>query len=54
MKTSRKNHSEDTIFSVGDVMVGQDLLIIAGPCAVENEEQMLTSAIIAKEGGQIC
>ncbi len=50
-KVLRKNHPEDSTFVVGDVVVGKDLFIAAGPCAVESEEQMLASARLARDGG---
>ncbi|MDL2716342.1 MAG: 3-deoxy-7-phosphoheptulonate synthase [Acidobacteriota bacterium] len=44
---SREFHPEDTIVSVGGVLVGGTrVVVIAGPCAVESLEQTLT---IAKE-----
>ena len=44
---SREFHPEDTIVSVGGVLVGGSrVVVIAGPCAVESLEQTLT---IAKE-----
>jgi 3-deoxy-7-phosphoheptulonate synthase len=44
---SREFHPEDTIVSVGGVLVGgARVVVIAGPCAVESLEQTLT---IAKE-----
>jgi len=44
---SREFHPEDTIVSVGGVLVGGTrIVVIAGPCAVESLEQTLT---IAKE-----
>src|SRR5687768_2487150 len=38
---SREFHPEPTVISVGDVVIGGDeLIVIAGPCSVENEDQM--------------
>ncbi|ADL13403.1 3-deoxy-7-phosphoheptulonate synthase [Acetohalobium arabaticum] len=47
------DHKE--VVEVGDVKIGgEDLAIMAGPCAVESREQLLTAADhVAKEGGQI-
>jgi 3-deoxy-7-phosphoheptulonate synthase len=40
-----------TIVKVGNVEVGKELAMIAGPCSIESEEQMVTTAIKAKEHG---
>lgn len=46
---SREWKSEDTIFNVNGTIIGKDLLMIAGPCAVENKEQISTiSEFLAK------
>lgn len=39
---SRDWKQENTVISVNGVNIGGDLLMIAGPCAVENEEQIFT------------
>ena len=39
---SRDWKPENTVISVNGVNIGQDLVMIAGPCAVENEEQIFT------------
>jgi len=39
---SRDWKSEDTTFTVNGIEVGKDLVMMAGPCAVENEEQIFT------------
>lgn len=39
---SREWKSEDTTFNVNGTIIGKDLLMIAGPCAVENKEQIFT------------
>jgi 3-deoxy-7-phosphoheptulonate synthase len=49
---SRESHPEDTTVKVGDVNIGgSDLTIIAGPCAIESEEQALTIAGHVKSAG---
>lgn len=49
---SRLFHPEDTIVTVGNVKIGGgNLAIMAGPCAVESEEQLLTIAKLVKESG---
>jgi len=40
-----------TTFKVGDVNVGEDFLVIAGPCSVESEEQIMEAARIVKNAG---
>jgi 3-deoxy-7-phosphoheptulonate synthase len=42
---------KQTIVNVGDVAVGKDLVIIAGPCSVESEIQTLTTAHAVKASG---
>jgi 3-deoxy-7-phosphoheptulonate synthase len=52
---SREMHSADTIVEIGGVPVGgKRFTIIAGPCAVESREQMLTTARAVKEAGAHC
>jgi 3-deoxy-7-phosphoheptulonate synthase len=49
---NRKFHPDDTVIKVGDVHIGNGFLtIIAGPCAVESREQMLTIARAVKKAG---
>lgn len=49
---SRESRECDTIIRVGDVHIGgPDFVVIAGPCSIESEEQMMESAVIAKKGG---
>lgn len=45
------NGSGRTIVRVGNVKVGNGFTIIAGPCSVESEEQMLETARAVKEAG---
>ena len=46
---SREWKSEDTTFNVNGTEIGKDLLMVAGPCAVENKEQICTiSEFLAK------
>ena len=48
---SREWKSQATTFNVNGVEVGQDLIMIAGPCAVENEDQIYTiSEFLSKRG----
>jgi len=49
---SRESHEGDTVIRVGSVEVGgPDFVVMAGPCAIESEEQLLESAYIVKKGG---
>ncbi len=50
--SSREFQPEDTIIKVGDVTIGGDeLVVIAGPCAVETEEQVLATARAVRAAG---
>jgi 3-deoxy-7-phosphoheptulonate synthase len=49
---SRETHREDTVVRVGSAEIGGGgLAVIAGPCAVESEEQALTIARRVKAAG---
>lgn len=49
---SREFKEEDTIVRVKDVQIGGDqFTVIAGPCAVESEEQLMECAYVAKKAG---
>jgi len=49
---SREMHPADTIVEIGGVPVGgKRFTVIAGPCAVESREQMLTTAQVVKAAG---
>jgi 3-deoxy-7-phosphoheptulonate synthase len=49
---SRETHPDSTVISIGDVKIGAGKpVIIAGPCAVESEDQALTVARIVKAQG---
>jgi len=49
---SKEVKREKTIISVGDVSIGgSELVIIAGPCAVEDEEQIIKTAVAVKSLG---
>lgn len=51
LKLTALNDRKRTIVTVGDIKVGEDLLVIAGPCSVENEEQTVTIAHAVKASG---
>jgi len=49
---SREFKSENTIINIGDVCIGgSEVVVMAGPCAVESEEQILTIARFVKKAG---
>jgi len=49
---NRKFHPEDTVVQVGDVKIGGgNFVMIAGPCSVESEEQIVTVARAVKASG---
>jgi len=49
---SRETQAESTVIYIGDIKVGAgEPVIMAGPCAVESEEQALTIARFVKEYG---
>jgi len=49
---SREFHPEDSIIRVGNAVIGgPDPVVMAGPCSVEDEEQMVTTAKAVKKAG---
>ena len=49
---SREFHPDDTLVQVGDITIGgSEVVVMAGPCAVESEQQILETARIAKAAG---
>ncbi|MBK9712794.1 MAG: 3-deoxy-7-phosphoheptulonate synthase [Kouleothrix sp.] len=49
---AREFHPENTVVDVRGVKVGGNAcVVIAGPCAVESEEQIMTTALAAREAG---
>jgi 3-deoxy-7-phosphoheptulonate synthase len=49
---SRETHPQSTIITIGDISIGgEEPVIMAGPCAVESEEQALTIAHLLKQYG---
>ncbi|MBP2640266.1 MAG: phospho-2-dehydro-3-deoxyheptonate aldolase [Firmicutes bacterium] len=49
---TREFKQEDTVIDIGGVLIGgENLVVMAGPCAVESREQLLESARIVKAGG---
>lgn len=51
-KANRKFHPEDTIVDIGGVKVGGgNFVVMAGPCSVESEEQIVETAKAVKAAG---
>jgi len=49
---SRETHPQPTTITIGDIKIGEGKpVIMAGPCAVESEEQALTIARLVKQSG---
>lgn len=48
LKTEEK---QSTQFTIGNITVGKDFLMIAGPCSVESEEQVMVAAQAVKASG---
>ncbi len=49
---SREHHSHTTVIKVGDVSIGNgEVVVIAGPCSVESEEQIMESAKMLQKMG---
>jgi len=51
LKLTSIDAAEKTLVKVGSATFGKDLVIIAGPCSVESEEQFLSIAKIVKDLG---
>lgn len=50
--SSREFQSKNTVIKVGDVSIGgNELVVMAGPCAVETEEQVISTAHAVKAAG---
>ena len=51
-QANRKFHPQDTVVNCGGVLLGgRHFAVIAGPCSVESEEQIITVAQAVKESG---
>jgi len=46
-----KSQLTKTRIQVGEITIGQDLVVMAGPCAVESEEQLMQTAAAVKAAG---
>lgn len=49
--TKKREDGCATRIPVGDIVIGEDFLLIAGPCAVESEEQIMHIASKVKKAG---
>lgn len=54
-RTSRRCHPEGTVVHIGNVQIGgPELVVMAGPCSVENEEQLhIIADAVAQHGAKI-
>jgi len=49
---SRESHEGDSVVNVGGISIGgPDFVVMAGPCSIESEEQLMESAYVVKKGG---
>jgi 3-deoxy-7-phosphoheptulonate synthase len=54
VKVNRKSKPDPTIVKVNDIRIGSsDVVIIAGPCSVENHEQLMETAKAVKSAGGV-
>lgn len=50
--TNRKFHPAPSVIKIGNAEIGGDTLaVMAGPCAIESKEQLISTAIAVKEAG---
>ena len=51
-QANRKFHPQDTVIQVGDAKIGGgNFAVIAGPCSIETEEQIVEVAMAVKASG---
>ncbi len=52
--SSREFQPENTVVKIGDISIGgNEVVVMAGPCAVENEEQIISTAQAVKAAGAV-
>jgi 3-deoxy-7-phosphoheptulonate synthase len=51
LKLVSQEPDKRTLIDIGGVTIGSGLVVIAGPCSVESEEQMLAAAHAVKQAG---
>jgi 3-deoxy-7-phosphoheptulonate synthase len=49
--TGSKTDGLRTVVEVAGLRIGEGLVVIAGPCAVESEDQLIRTAVAVKEAG---
>jgi 3-deoxy-7-phosphoheptulonate synthase len=50
--SSREFHPKDTVIKVGRIKIGgNQIVVMSGPCAVENREQLMETALAVKNAG---
>jgi 3-deoxy-7-phosphoheptulonate synthase len=49
--TGSKTDGLRTVVEVAGLRIGEDLVVIAGPCAVESEDQLIRTAVAVKKAG---
>ncbi len=49
--TGARPEGEKTVIEIAGVRVGEGLVVIAGPCSVETEDQTIRTAVAVKEAG---
>lgn len=47
----KRNNGHQSVVKVGNLSIGKDIVIIAGPCSVETVEQMMETSKQVKEAG---
>ncbi len=51
---SKEFHPEPTVVEIGDIAIGaQRVVVMAGPCSVESEEQILETARVVRDAGAV-
>lgn len=51
LKLSLRQSDQKTKIEIGSLTIGRDFVLIAGPCSVESEEQILATARAVKKAG---
>ncbi len=51
MRVSRGKRREDLLIAIGNLVVGREPIVVAGPCAIESEEQLEAVAAHIKAAG---
>ena len=51
LRLASRDANQRTVVKVGDIEIGRDFVVIAGPCSVESETQTLETAHAVKAAG---